>query len=116
MKSTFSIFLVAIFMLSLFVFSAPNAGAQSSAVTFAAIGDYGSGDEYEGAVATLINGWNPAMILGLGDSYYVDAAGTGDQKYDLSVGQFYCSYLKDITTTTGTFCPSGQAPFNKFFP
>ncbi len=116
MKSIFSIFLVGIFILSLFIISAPNAGAQSSTVMFAAIGDYGSGDEYEGAVATLISGWNPDMVLGLGDSYYVDAAGTGDQKYDLSVGKFYCNFLKDITTTTGTFCPVGQAPFNKFFP
>ncbi len=116
MKSTLSVFLVAILILSFLVISAPTARAQSSAVTFAAIGDYGSGDEYEGAVATLISGWNPDMILGLGDSYYIDAGGTGDQKYDLSAGRFYCNFLKDVTTITGTFCPAGQAPFNKFFP
>jgi len=116
MKSTLSILLIGILILFLLVISGPDAEAQSSTVTFAAIGDYGIGDGYEGAVATMISGWNPDMILGLGDSYYVDAGGTDDQKYDLSVGRFYCNFLKDINTITGTFCPTGQASYNKFFP
>jgi tartrate-resistant acid phosphatase type 5 len=116
MKRIASIIFVGILILSLLIVSGSNARAQSSTVTFAALGDYGSGDKYEGAVATIISSWNPDLILGLGDSYYVDAGGTGDQKYDLSVGAFYCNFLKDIHTLTGTFCPTGQALYNKFFP
>jgi tartrate-resistant acid phosphatase type 5 len=116
MKSTLSILFVGILILFLLLSSGPKAQAQSSTVTFAAIGDYGSGDDSEGAVAAMVSGWNPDMILGLGDSYYIDAGGDGDQKYDLSVGKFYCNFLKDINTITGTFCPTGQAPYNKFFP
>src|SRR5215213_11360319 len=116
MKRIASIILAGILILSLLVIMRPNAKAQSSTVTFAAIGDYGSGDEHEGTVVSMISGWNPDLILGLGDSYYMDAGGTGDQKYDLSVGQFYCNFLKDINTITGTFCPTGQASYNKFFP
>src|SRR5690349_5555469 len=116
MKSTLSILLISILLLSFLLISGQNVEAQASTVTFAAIGDYGSGDEYEGAVASMISGWNPDMIVGLGDSYYIDAGGSGDQKYDLSVGKFYCNFLKDIATATGAFCPTGQASYNKFFP
>jgi hypothetical protein len=80
MKSTLSILFVGILILFLLLSSGPKAQAQSSTVTFAAIGDYGSGDDSEGAVAAMISGWNPDMILGLGDSYYIDAGGDGDQK------------------------------------
>jgi Calcineurin-like phosphoesterase len=115
MKSTFAIFLVGILILSLLVISAPNVQAQSNTLTFTTIGDYGVNNEYEAAVASMVANWNPDLILGLGDDYYAEAGGVGSEKYDLSTGKYYCNFLKDITTT-GTFCPTGQASVNRFFP
>ncbi|RIL12197.1 alkaline phosphatase [bacterium] len=88
----------------------------ASTVTLAVIGDYGTADANALAVATLIGGWNPDFILAVGDDYY-GAAGEPDpaKRYDRSTGQYYCAFLKDVTTT-GSFCPSGLAAVNRFFP
>jgi hypothetical protein len=115
MKRTVAIILVGVFILPFLLIVAPGAGAQSSTLTFAAFGDYGVNNEDEAAVATMVNTWNPDIILALGDAYYLDAGGTGSEKYDLSTGQYYCNFLKDINTT-GTACPVGQASINRFFP
>jgi hypothetical protein len=115
MKNIFIATLIGVLILSSLVISAQHAGAQSNTLIFATIGDYGVNNEYEAAVASMVTGWNPDLIVGLGDDYYAEAGGTGSEKYDLSTGQYYCSFLKDVTTT-GTFCPAGQATINRFFP
>jgi Calcineurin-like phosphoesterase/S-layer homology domain len=115
MKNIFTFVLIGILILSLLVISAQHAGAQSNILIFATIGDYGVNNEYEATVANMVSGWNPDLIVGLGDDYYAEAGGTGSEKYDLSTGKYYCSFLKD-TTTTGSFCPTGQSSINRFFP
>src|SRR6266508_1822439 len=114
MKSIFTIFLAGVLILSLLVLSAQNAVAQSNTLTFATIGDYGANDEYEAAVANMVTNWNPDLVLALGDDYYGNLEIAASEKYDLSTGQYYCTFLKDVTTT-GTFCPVGQASTNRFF-
>src|SRR6186997_717211 len=115
MPRTLSILLLIVFILSSLVVSAQHADAQSTTLTFAAVGDYGVNNEYEAAVASMVDGWNPDLILALGDNYYLEAGGTGSETYDLAVGKYYCRFLRDITTT-GTACPGGQSSINRFFP
>ncbi len=92
-----------------------NARAQSNTLTFAVIGDFGTNDDIEAAVSSMIAGWNPDLVVGLGDNYYAQVGGVTSQKYDLAVGKYFCNFLKDITTS-GTFCPGGLSPANRFFP
>src|SRR5215207_7367757 len=115
MKIKLAALLLGIFILSLLVIVIPGAHAQSGTLTFAAFGDYGVNDEYGSAVASMVAGWNPDLIVSLGDNYYADAGGVDTEKYDLATGKYYCNFLKDITTT-GTWCPTGQASTNRFFP
>lgn len=89
--------------------------AGASTITFAVIGDDGTHSEGEKAVAEMVNGWNPDFILDTGDAYYARAGGYTTDKYDRSVGTYYCDFLKDVTTT-GTDCPHGSATRNRFFP
>jgi hypothetical protein len=69
MKKIITVFLIGILIFSLLVISAQNAVAQSNTLIFATFGDYGVNNEYEAAVASLVSGWNPDLILGLGDDY-----------------------------------------------
>jgi tartrate-resistant acid phosphatase type 5 len=75
---------------------------------FAVIGDFGSGNTNEAAVANLLKTWNPDVIVTVGDDRY------GARDYDAAVGRFYCDYLKDVTS--GTYCPGGASVANRFFP
>ncbi len=84
-------------------------------ITFAVIGDHGAHSEGEKQVAALVDGWRPDFILDTGDAYYSAAGGDTTDKYDRSVGAYYCDYLKDVTTM-GTDCPHGAADTNRFFP
>jgi hypothetical protein len=115
MKRSIAAFLFGISIVILLVISAPLADAQSNTLTFTTIGDYGVNNEDAAAVASMINQWNTDIIVTLGDDYYASAGGTGTETYDLSTGQYYCNFLKDITTT-GTACPMGEASINRFFP
>lgn len=82
---------------------------------FAIIGDYGSGDTHERAVAELVASWQPRFIVAVGDDYYASAGGAGKGKYDASTGAYYCAWLKGIAAG-GKACPSGEATRNAFFP
>ncbi|HEY3473945.1 MAG TPA: S-layer homology domain-containing protein [Anaerolineales bacterium] len=115
MKRTFEILFIGLWLLSLLIISASHVDAQSSTLTFATVGDYGMDNAGEAAVAAMIKRWNPDLIVTVGDNYYDSADGTGTEKYDLSTGQYFCNFLKDITTT-GSACPVGQASVNRFFP
>ncbi len=78
------------------------------AVVFAAIGDYGSGDQNEADVAQLVLSWQPAFIITLGDNNYPSGAA---DTLDAAVGQFFHSYIYPYTGSYGA-----GAEVNKFFP
>lgn len=84
--------------------------------TFAVVSDYGMGNSYEAAVATLVKSWHPAFIVTNGDGYLSNAGGLGDTRYDFSTGKYFCEFLGGISTS-GTNCPQpGPALINRFFP
>jgi tartrate-resistant acid phosphatase type 5 len=77
-------------------------------VIFAAIGDYGSGDQHEAEVANLVLSWKPDFIITLGDNNY--PVGAADH-IDQAIGQFYHSYIYPYN---GSFGPGAE--INRFFP
>jgi hypothetical protein len=86
------------------MFETPAPGA----LRFAVIGDFGSGNANEAAVADLVKRWDPDFIVTAGDDRY------DKRDYDAAVGQFYCDYLKDAGQ--GRTCPGGTSTINRFFP
>src|SRR6476620_4041508 len=46
------------------------APSRAARVTFAVVGDFGSGDKNETAVASLIESWHPDFVLTVGDNAY----------------------------------------------
>jgi hypothetical protein len=79
-----------------------------SRVTFAAIGDYGSGNQDEGDVARLIDSWQPDFIITLGDNNY--PSGTANH-VDEAVGQFFHAFIYPYKGSYGE-----AADLNRFFP
>ena len=88
--------------------------STSPPITFAVIGDFGSDDASERAVAKLVASRKPSFILTTGDNYYVEAGGSGTARYERAVGAFYGAWLKG--TTSGSRHPIGSAAVNSFFP
>ena len=89
----------------------PSQGVTTPAsgeLRFAVIGDFGSGNANEAAVADLVKSWNPSFVVTVGDDRY------GARDYDAAVGRFYCDYLKDAGS--GAYCPGGASAVNRFFP
>jgi tartrate-resistant acid phosphatase type 5 len=77
-------------------------------VRFAVIGDYGTGDDAEQRVADLVLGWNPDLVLTLGDNNYpLGEAATIDDH----IGRFYQSFIYPYT---GIYGPGAAS--NRFFP
>jgi tartrate-resistant acid phosphatase type 5 len=74
----------------------------------AVIGDYGSGGSNEASVATLVQGWNPDVVITVGDNNYPDGSAA---TIDANIGQYYHSYIGDYTGSYG----AGSAT-NRFFP
>ena len=92
-------------------------------LSFAVIGDFGSGNQNEQDVADLVESWDVDFIITTGDNYYLSARGFGGNglnQYDNSVGKFYCRYLKDTAVPdSGTLdCPPERQSetTNRFFP
>jgi tartrate-resistant acid phosphatase type 5 len=77
-------------------------------IVFAAIGDYGTGDQAEADVANLVLSWNPQFIITLGDNNY--PSGAADH-IDLAVGQFFHSYIYPYAGHYGD-----GAVISRFFP
>jgi hypothetical protein len=77
-------------------------------VVFAAIGDYGSGDQAEADVAKLILSWQPEFIITLGDNNYPYGAA---EFIDEAVGQYFHSYIYPYLGSRGA-----GAQVNRFFP
>ena len=83
--------------------------APGSSVRFAVLGDYGDGDPSDvGAVADLIKGWVPDLILSTGDNNHR----VGNYAaMDANVGQYFSDY---IAPYGGIYGPG--AGTNQFFP
>jgi tartrate-resistant acid phosphatase type 5 len=96
--------------------TAPAGSAETGTpVVFAVIGDYGTGDAHERAVARRVSAWQPRFVLALGDDYYASAGGKGTGKYDNSTGKFYGAWLKDVRGTAADRSVA-RATLNGFFP
>ncbi|HXD09957.1 MAG TPA: DNRLRE domain-containing protein, partial [Anaerolineales bacterium] len=77
-------------------------------VRFAVIGDYGSGDQAEEDVATLVKSWNPDFIITSGDNNYpLGEAATIDK----NIGKYYHEYIYPYIGSFGSGASS-----NRFFP
>jgi hypothetical protein len=86
----------------------PLSTPETASISFAVIGDYGSGDKNAGAVADLVKSWKPNFIITVGDNNYpLGAADTIDQ----NVGQFYAEYIAPYIGNYGQ-----GADQNAFFP
>ncbi len=75
---------------------------------FAVIGDFGEGGQGEADVATMIHGWNPDILITVGDDNYPSGAA---DTIDAHIGQYYHDF---IFPYTGTYGPG--ATENRFFP
>lgn len=88
--------------------------AGQTTATLAVIGDFGSADAGEASVASLVAEWLPDAVVSVGDNYYVEAGGTGLDRYDRTIGAYYCAFLRGAAT--GARCPSGgTADENRFW-
>ena len=77
-------------------------------LTFAVIGDYGIRSSGEAAVASLVKGWNPEVIITTGDNNYpLGEAAT----IDANIGQYYREFIYPYG---GAYGPG--ASVNRFFP
>jgi tartrate-resistant acid phosphatase type 5 len=75
---------------------------------FAVIGDFGLGGQPEADVAELVHGWNPDIVITVGDDNYPSGAA---DTIDAHIGQYYHDF---IFPYTGTYGPG--AAENRFFP
>lgn len=91
--------------------STPTVTATPETVEFAVIGDYGLAGDGEAAVAALIDSWEPAFIITVGDNNYPDGEA---ETIDANIGQYYAPYIYpyqgQYTTTVST------KDVNRFFP
>src|SRR5207249_4527738 len=65
---------------------------------FAVIGDFGSAGAFEQSVASLVQSWNPAFIVSVGDNNYEFG---GADTIDQNIGQYYSSYISPYKGTYG---------------
>ncbi len=82
-----------------------SAGTPETPIVFASVGDFGTNNASEAAVANLIDGFAPAFVFTAGDNSY------GNAGYDVNVGQYYHEYIGDYSGAFGA-----GSPTNRFFP
>jgi tartrate-resistant acid phosphatase type 5 len=87
---------------------APSATPLPVQVSFAVIGDYGTGNQAEADVAAQVHSWNSDLIITVGDNNYPSGAAV---TIDANIGQFYGDYIYPYTGKYG----QGSA-VNRFFP
>ena len=85
-----------------------RSSAQDASVTFAVIGDFGSNDANEAAVANLVKSWNPNFIVTVGDNNYPDGEAA---TIDANIGKYYHEYIYPYTGAYGA-----GATTNRFWP
>ena len=81
--------------------------SKEPAYRLAVVGDFGSTDDHEAAVAKLVKSWNPSAILTTGDNIYPDGGGS----YDEAVGAYYADFIGSYHGTHGS-----GSPHNRFWP
>lgn len=86
----------------------PTSSATYEPVTFAVIGDYGSGNQYEADVAALVISWQPDFVITTGDNNYPSGS---DISIDENIGQFYHGFIYPYIGAYGA-----GAEVNRFFP
>ena len=79
-----------------------------TSVRFAVIGDYGQAGPDLAAVAHLVIGWGPDLILTVGDNNYPDGSA---ETIDENVGQYFHAYIGDYQGAYGV-----GSETNRFFP
>jgi tartrate-resistant acid phosphatase type 5 len=78
------------------------------AIKFAVIGDYGQEDAPEADVSALVHGWQPDIIITVGDNNYPSGAA---DTIDANVGKYYHDYIFPYSGVYGS-----GADRNRFFP
>lgn len=87
----------------------PKCSAEEKALyRFAVIGDYGSDDNNELAVARMVQSWKPDFILTVGDNNYEIGA---SETIDKNIGKYYQNYIGNYM---GKYGPGSKE--NRFFP
>ncbi|MBL4685160.1 MAG: metallophosphoesterase, partial [Nannocystaceae bacterium] len=81
---------------------------RSPECTVAVIGDYGDASPSEAAVAALVHGWQPDLVVTLGDNNYPRGSA---RTIDANIGQYYHRYIAPYRGTFGKGAAS-----NRFFP
>ncbi len=79
---------------------------------FAALGDYGSGNQNEENVANMVAGWNPDFIITTGDNNY-GGIDVGDPDWTSRTGDDYGSFIK---ATSDGWYPEQTSSTQRFFP
>lgn len=97
---------------AIFFFTCAMAGESKTTagtVSFAVIGDYGSGYREEAEVAALVKGWQPDLIITVGDNNYPSGeASTIESRIGLYFGLYLTAATPgaDSTEVAGRFFPS----------
>lgn len=84
------------------------APTETQSLHFAVIGDYGSNDSAESAVAQLVAGWDPDLVITTGDNNYPDGSAL---TIDETIGQYYQAFIHPYQ---GAFGPGANG--NNFYP
>lgn len=87
---------------------APTQTSEPLVVTFAVIGDFGMDNSAEADVAALIHGWQPDIVITVGDDNY--PSGSADT-IDANIGKYFHDYIYPYTGSYGS-----GADVNRFFP
>lgn len=95
-------------LLGLLLARLPGAEAQTQALRFAVIGDYGLAGQGEQDVANLVRSWKPEFIVTTGDNNYEKGGAT---TIDANVGQYYHDFIYPYLGSYGA-----GADRNRFFP
>ncbi|MFN8285808.1 MAG: metallophosphoesterase [Chitinophagales bacterium] len=87
----------------------------ADSVTFAVIGDYGTGEAPEAQVADMVKSWNPEFIVTVGDNNYpLGSNGTIQH----NIGDYYGDFIYNPDAPQNMRC-TGRAndeKLNRFFP
>jgi hypothetical protein len=107
-----SLLVFGLLLLGLLLAQTSGTGSRSSAqetpLTFAVIGDFGSGSTNERDVANMVKSWNPSFVLTVGDNNYPDGEAS---TIDKNIGQFYHDYISPYSGSYGA-----GASTNRFWP
>jgi tartrate-resistant acid phosphatase type 5 len=85
--------------------SSPTADAT---LRFAVIGDFGESGQPEADVAALVHGWNPDIVITVGDNNYPSGKAS---TIDANIGQYFQDF---IFPYAGAYGPGASE--NRFFP